>query len=54
MLDHYCVYPRYARNPGTADPLATATLLVTQQQHVYHDPAHPSALTLPALVTDTR
>lgn len=47
-------HPRYARNPGTADPLATATLLVTQHQQVYHDPAHPSALTLPVLVTDTR
>ncbi|HUA42220.1 MAG TPA: CocE/NonD family hydrolase [Streptosporangiaceae bacterium] len=46
-------HPRYARNPGTADPLATATLLVTQDQRVYHDPEHPSALTLP-LVTDTR
>jgi putative CocE/NonD family hydrolase len=47
-------HPRYARNPGTADPLATATLLVTQQQRVYHDPAHPSALTLPVSITDTR
>jgi uncharacterized protein len=47
-------HPRYARNPGTADPLATATLLVSQQQRVYHDPAHPSALTLPVPVTDTR
>ena len=47
-------HPRYARNPGTADPLGTATLLVTQQQRVYHDPARPSALMLPVLVTDTR
>ncbi len=47
-------HPRYARNPGTADPLATAMRLVTQDQRVYHDPGHPSALTLPVLVTDTR
>jgi uncharacterized protein len=47
-------HPRYARNPGTDDPLAAATLLVTQRQRVYHDPAHPSALTLPVLVTDSR
>ena len=40
-------HPRYARNSGTGDPLATATLLVTAEQTVYHDPAHRSAITLP-------
>lgn len=40
-------HPRYARNPGTGDPMAAATLLVTAEQAVYHDPAHPSSITLP-------
>ncbi len=42
-------HPRYARNSGTGDPLATATLLVTAEQTVYHDPGHPSAITLPVV-----
>jgi uncharacterized protein len=40
-------HPRYARNTGTGDPLATATKLVPASQRVYHDPAHPSAVILP-------
>jgi putative CocE/NonD family hydrolase len=40
-------FPRYARNPGTGEPRATATRLVAADQSVYHDPAHPSAITLP-------
>ena len=40
-------FPRYARNPGTGEPRATATRLVAGDQSVYHDPAHPSAITLP-------
>jgi putative CocE/NonD family hydrolase len=40
-------FPRYARNPGTGDPLATATRLMTADQQVYHDPAHPSAVIMP-------
>jgi uncharacterized protein len=40
-------HPRYARNTGTGDPLATATMLVTAEQQVYHDPAHQSAVILP-------
>jgi putative CocE/NonD family hydrolase len=43
-------HPRYARNTGTGDPLATATLLVTADQKIYHDPAHPSAVILPITV----
>src|SRR4029077_7425231 len=39
--------PRYARNPGTGDPLGTATALVPAQQQVFHDPGHLSALILP-------
>jgi uncharacterized protein len=40
-------HPRYARNPGTGEPLATATTLVAAHQQIFHDPAHPSAVTLP-------
>lgn len=40
-------HPRYARNPGTAEPLATATTLVAAEHTIYHDPQHPSAIILP-------
>jgi putative CocE/NonD family hydrolase len=39
-------FPRYARNPGTGEPHATATLRAADQS-VYHDPAHSSAAILP-------
>ena len=31
-------HPRYARNPGTGEPLASATTLVAADQEVFHDP----------------
>ena len=34
-------HPRYARNPGTGDPLGTAVNLVPAQQQVFHDPGQP-------------
>jgi uncharacterized protein len=40
-------FPRYARNPGTGEPLATATTLKAADQAVHHDPEHPSAIILP-------
>jgi putative CocE/NonD family hydrolase len=40
-------HPRYARNPGSGEPLGTATKLVPADQLVCHDPGHPSALILP-------
>nr|MDT0657251.1 CocE/NonD family hydrolase [Micromonospora sp. DSM 115978] len=40
-------FPRYARNPGTGQPRATATALHAADQSVYHDPARPSAIILP-------
>jgi putative CocE/NonD family hydrolase len=40
-------HPRYARNPGTGEPLATATTLAVADQAVFHDPARPSAVVLP-------
>jgi putative CocE/NonD family hydrolase len=42
-------HPRFARNPGSGEPLATATTLVAADQTVYHDPTHPSAIILPIL-----
>lgn len=39
-------HPRYARNPGTGEPLATATRLLAADQEVFHDERHPSALVL--------
>jgi uncharacterized protein len=39
-------HPRFARNPGTGEPLATASRLVAADQAVYHDPHHPSAVVL--------
>ena len=40
-------FPRFARNPGTGEPHATATRLLASDQSVHHDPAHPSAIVLP-------
>jgi uncharacterized protein len=39
-------HPRYARNPGTGEPVATATRLERGLREVFHDPAHPSHVTL--------
>ncbi len=43
-------HPRFARNPGSGEPLATATTLKVADQTIYHDPAHPSAILLPVKV----
>jgi putative CocE/NonD family hydrolase len=40
-------FPRYARNPGTGEPRATASRLLAADQSVYHDPEHRSAIVLP-------
>jgi putative CocE/NonD family hydrolase len=40
-------FPRYARNPGSGEPHATAVSLLAAEQAVSHDPAHPSAVILP-------
>jgi putative CocE/NonD family hydrolase len=42
-------FPRFARNPGSGEPLATATTLQIAEQRIYHDPVHPSAVILPFL-----
>ncbi len=38
-------HPRFARNPGTGEPLGTAVELLTAAQEVFHDPDHPSSVT---------
>ena len=40
-------HPRFARNPGSGEPLGTATTFKTASQRIYHDPGHPSAVVLP-------
>jgi putative CocE/NonD family hydrolase len=40
-------FPRFARNPGTGEPHATATTLRVADQQVHHDAEHPSAVILP-------
>jgi putative CocE/NonD family hydrolase len=39
-------HPRWARNLGSGEPLAIAVTLQAAEQSIYHDPAHPSRLTL--------
>jgi putative CocE/NonD family hydrolase len=40
-------HPRFVRNLGTDEPVGSGTKLLVADQQVYHDPAHPSAITLP-------
>lgn len=40
-------HPRYARNTGTDEPIGTATKLVPADIEIFHDPRHPSTITLP-------
>jgi putative CocE/NonD family hydrolase len=40
-------HPRFARNLGTGEPLATATAMQAAEQTVHHDPQRPSAVLLP-------
>jgi len=47
-------HPRFARNTGTGEPLATATRLVPTDIEVYHDQAGRSALLLPTDATADR
>jgi len=41
-------HPRYARNPGTGEPLATAAGLRSSDQEVFHDARRPSAVIVAA------
>jgi uncharacterized protein len=40
-------HPRFSRNLGTDEPLATGTAMRPADQVVHHDPEHPSAVLLP-------
>jgi putative CocE/NonD family hydrolase len=40
-------FPRWARNLGSGESLASGTTLCSADQSVYHDPTHPSAIILP-------
>lgn len=42
-------FPRFSRNHGTGDPVATATTTHQIHYQVWHDADHPSQLTLPVL-----
>ena len=42
-------HPRFARNLGTGEPLATGTTLRGSEQSIYHGPGRASAIVLPAL-----
>ncbi|HET8844204.1 MAG TPA: CocE/NonD family hydrolase, partial [Ktedonobacteraceae bacterium] len=37
-------HPRFARNPGSGEPLGSATKLLIADQSIYHDPEHPSSV----------
>jgi len=40
-------FPRWARNLGGLEPLATATQLHAATQSIHHSPTHPSAVVVP-------
>lgn len=42
-----CAHPRYARNLGSGEPIATATTFCVAEQEVFHDPGSPSAVVIP-------
>lgn len=40
-------FPQFAPNPNTGQPFGTDTTWQAADQTIYHDPAHPSSVTLP-------
>jgi putative CocE/NonD family hydrolase len=42
-------HPRWSRNLGTGEPLATGVRMAIAEQTIYHDLDHPSALVLPVM-----
>jgi putative CocE/NonD family hydrolase len=40
-------HPRFIRNLGTDEPLATATKMRVANQTIFHDPGRPSGIVLP-------
>jgi putative CocE/NonD family hydrolase len=49
LLVASCSHPRFARNLGSGEPIASATSFRAADQEVFHDPQHPSALVIPVL-----
>ncbi len=45
-------HPRYARNTGTDEPLGEAIRLAIADIEIFHDPRHPSTITLPVYELD--
>jgi hypothetical protein len=45
-------HPRFARNTGSGDPLATATRLVPVDIEIGHGASQPSLLSLPTAAAD--
>lgn len=44
-------HPRWNRNLGTGEPILSATQMISAEQSIYHDAAHPSALLLPLMTS---
>jgi hypothetical protein len=42
-------HPLFCRNTGTGEPLATAAIVRSADQEVFHDAARPSSITLPVV-----
>ena len=42
-------FPRFDVNPNTGGPLGRGSQIVVAQQSIYHDPEHPSRVTLPII-----
>ncbi|MEV6693008.1 CocE/NonD family hydrolase [Micromonospora sp. NPDC051196] len=47
-------HPRYARNPGTGEPLGAAITLRGGYREILHDPEHPSAVVMPVVHSDSQ
>lgn len=43
-------HPRWTRNTGSGEPIATATKLRVADQEIWHDPDHPSVVALPSVL----
>ncbi len=47
-------YPRFDRNPNTGEPLGEFRRMVTAENTLYHDSAHPSRVVLPIVAAESR
>ena len=45
-------HPRFTRNLGTGEPMATGTAMCVADQEILHDPSHPSHITVPIAYGD--